>query len=527
MERRLLAAVALSIIVMLVYPIFLKKINPPSSSGLEQPMQFVEKKEVVETRRESKPEEIEEAVLPDGAISTMLANAKYEIDFSNIGGSIQRIKIKDGKRFDIDLVENALFQQGMLSIEGSGELSGLSSQLFAIREDTNSLYVEKQGLGIEKSVKFLRDKYALRSTIKITNLSSSTKNLSFELTAASKIASKEKFEARFVGVDLLSKDGTVKRITSGNSKKYNKLYHSDIEWLALRNKYYSIIAKPEFKPVGIFTKNIKNAPVTGFMLEDERIIPGETRSYDILYYIGPTERGELEDVDQSFGKALYFGRLTSIILVLLSVLRFFYGLFHNYGVAILLLTCCVSFLLFPLSFKSLKSMRRMQEIQPHIEKVRQEHKDNPQKLNKEMMELYRRYNVNPMGGCFPMLLQMPIFIALYQTLMRSVELKGAHFLWIKDLSMPDAAFHLPFTMPFLGNAINLLPILMIGAMIVQQKLSQAKTTAAQTDQQKMMATIMPVMFGFIFYSLPSGLVLYWLTNTVLTSSLQFFFLRKS
>ena len=126
-----------------------------------------------------------------------------------------------------------------------------------------------------------------------------------------------------------------------------------------------------------------------------------------------------------------------------------------------------------------------------------------------------------------MLLQMPIFIALYQTLMRSVELKGAHFLWIKDLSMPDAAFHLPFTMPFLGNAINLLPILMIGAMIVQQKLSQAKTTAAQTDQQKMMATIMPVMFGFIFYNLPSGLVLYWLTNTVLTSSLQFFFLRKS
>ncbi len=527
MERRLLAAVALSILVMLIYPVFLKKINPPPPNSLEQSIQLVEEKEVVETRRESKPEEIEEVALPAGAISTSLSNERYEIEFSNIGGSIQRVKIKDGKRFDADLVENALFQQGMLSIEGNRELSGLSSQLFAIREDTNTLYVEKQGLAIEKSIRFLRDKYALRSTIKITNLTPSTKNISFELTAASKIASKEKFESRFVGVDLLSKDGAVKRIASGNSKKYNKLYSSDIEWLALRNKYYSIIAKPEFKPAGVFTKNIKNSPVTGFILEDEKIIPGETKSYDILYYIGPTERGELENADQSFGKALYFGKLTSIMLVLLSILRFFYGLFHNYGVAILLLTCCTSFLLFPLSFKSLKSMRRMQEIQPHIEKVRQEHKDNPQKLNKEIMELYRRYNVNPMGGCFPMLLQMPIFIALYQTLMRSVELKGAHFLWIKDLSMPDAAFHLPFTMPLLGNAINLLPILMIGAMIVQQKLSQVKTSAAQTDQQKMMAAIMPVMFGFIFYNLPSGLVLYWLTNTVLTSSLQFFFLRKS
>ena len=126
-----------------------------------------------------------------------------------------------------------------------------------------------------------------------------------------------------------------------------------------------------------------------------------------------------------------------------------------------------------------------------------------------------------------MFLQMPIFIALYQTLMRSVELKGATFLWIKDLSMPDAAFHLPFKLPLLGNAINLLPILMIGAMIIQQKMSQMRTSAAQTEQQKMMASIMPILFGFIFYSLPSGLVLYWLTNTVLTSTLQYLCLRKT
>jgi YidC/Oxa1 family membrane protein insertase len=183
--------------------------------------------------------------------------------------------------------------------------------------------------------------------------------------------------------------------------------------------------------------------------------------------------------------------------------------------------------LYPLSFKSLKSMRKLQELQPQIEHMRAQHKDNPQKLNKEIMDLYRRYKVNPMGGCLPMFLQMPIFIALYQTLMRAVELKGASFLWIKDLSLPDAAFSLPTKLPFIGSAINILPILMIGAMIIQQKMSQVKTSGAQTDQQKMMSTVMPVVFGFIFYSLPSGLVLYWLTNTLITSSLQFVALRKA
>jgi YidC/Oxa1 family membrane protein insertase len=142
------------------------------------------------------------------------------------------------------------------------------------------------------------------------------------------------------------------------------------------------------------------------------------------------------------------------------------------------------------------------------------------------MELYRRYQVNPMSGCLPMLLQMPVFIALYNTLSRSVELKNAPFLWIKDLSMPDAFFKLDFTIPFLGNAINLLPILMIGAMILQQKISQSTTGASQSEQQKLIANIMPVMFGFIFYSLPSGLVFYWLVSTLVTSSMQFFVFKR-
>ena len=152
-----------------------------------------------------------------------------------------------------------------------------------------------------------------------------------------------------------------------------------------------------------------------------------------------------------------------------------------------------------------------------MERLRNEHKDNPQKLNKEMMELYKKYNVNPMGGCLPLLLQMPIFIALYQGLMRSLDLRGARFLWIRDLSMPDAV-RLPFAMPIIGNTFNILPVLMAVAMVFQQQMAMRKGAAgsAQAKQQQQMMIMMPIFFLFIMYNFPSGLVLYWLTNTILT-----------
>jgi len=525
MEKRLLVAVVLSIVVMLFYQSILGKVSPPVEPASQA--QFIQNEDVVEKEPVPKEQQMVEVAPPLDSISKSLVTDRYNIDISNIGGSIQNIAIKDGKMPGINLVENAIYQAGIFSMEGKGVLKGLSLQAFEIDDNAGSVYIETNNLRIEKHINFLKESYALDASVRITNHSTSAQFLDFELTTAANISNQEIYESRYIGADVLYQGGKIKRIAKGNFKKDNKLYRKDIEWLALKNKYYSIIAKPDFVPSGVFTKRVNEGPVVGFIIDDERIAPGETRTYNFLLYIGPTELKALEKVDTSFGKALNFGIFTNICLVLLSILRFFYRIFHNYGVAILLLTTCVSIILFPLSFKSLKSMRKLQELQPHIEKVRLEHKNNPHKLNKEIMELYRRYKVNPMGGCLPLFLQMPIFIALYQTLMRSVELKGAAFLWIKDLSLPDAAFTLPFTLPFLGNAINILPILMIGAMILQQKMSHVKTSSQQTDQQKMMSTVMPFIFGFIFYSLPSGLVLYWLTNTLLTSSFQFALLRKT
>jgi YidC/Oxa1 family membrane protein insertase len=193
-------------------------------------------------------------------------------------------------------------------------------------------------------------------------------------------------------------------------------------------------------------------------------------------------------------------------------------------VSIILLAVFLNILLFPLTMKSFKSMQKMQALHPQMEKLKAQNKNNPQKLNKEMMELYKKYKINPFGGCLPLLLQMPIFFALYQALIKSIELRGASFLWVRDLSMPDAV-KIPVALPLLGSSINILPILMIIATVIQQKLSTksmgSAVTEEQKQQQRMMMFMMPVMFGFIFYSMPSGLVLYWLVNTVLTVIEQF------
>ncbi|MDO8603435.1 MAG: membrane protein insertase YidC [Candidatus Omnitrophota bacterium] len=528
MEKKVLLAVTLSIVVILVYPLILAKINPDLVNP-SQKSQLVQKQEVVEKNIDIKTREIEPVDnLPSNAITENFYTDRYELAITNINGGISEILVKDAKRqSDITLVSKAMRSASILAIEGKGILTVSSSQPYTIHNDKQTVSLDSNDIRIEKKISFLSDRYGFDTVTKLTNKTSQAQELSFDITTASNISKKEMLETRYIELDIHYKDGSVKKVTGNKLLTQSRLYKNNIDWISLKNKYYIIIAKPDFDAKGVFTKNVSGEPTLGFIVEDDKIAAGETKMYEINFYAGPLEIKELEKLDQGFTKALNFGFLTSISLILLSILQFFNSVFHSYGVAILLLTLCMNLCLYPLTFKSLKSMQKLQELQPHIEKIRQENKDNPTRLNKEIMELYRRYSVNPMSGCLPMILQMPVFIALYNTLSRSVELKNASFLWIKDLSMPDAFFRLGSSIPFLGDSINLLPILMIGAMILQQKISQSTTGASQSEQQKLMAKIMPVMFGFIFYSLPSGLVLYWLTSTLVTSTMQFFMFKKT
>jgi YidC/Oxa1 family membrane protein insertase len=186
----------------------------------------------------------------------------------------------------------------------------------------------------------------------------------------------------------------------------------------------------------------------------------------------------------------------------------------NYGLIIIIFSVLTKLAFYPLTRKSTESMKRMQELQPKIKALQEKYKDNREKQSEAMMKLYREEKINPMAGCLPLLIQMPVFVALYQALMHTIALRQKPFvLWIHDLSQPDALFQLPVSLPFLGSDLNLLPILMSAAMWVQSKLSP---TGATGGQMAVMNSLLPVMMLFFFYQMPSGLVLYWLINTVMT-----------
>jgi len=186
--------------------------------------------------------------------------------------------------------------------------------------------------------------------------------------------------------------------------------------------------------------------------------------------------------------------------------------------------------MYPLTAKSLVSMKKLQTLQPKMKELQEKYKSNPERLNKEIVELYRVHQVNPLGGCLPMLLQMPIFVGLYQVLWRSVYFRGQSFLWMEDLSLPDHTLKLPFTIPFLGEYLNILPIIMVGIMALQQNLNMktmVSTSPEQAQQQKIMAIFFPILIGFIFYNMASGLNLYFVVFYVLSTLSQWHISRNT
>ena len=252
---------------------------------------------------------------------------------------------------------------------------------------------------------------------------------------------------------------------------------------------------------------------------------GET-NFSFVIFAGPENTEILKKYDLGFEKIKLFyrfGLFDVVAKILYHGMHLIHKIIPNWGVAIVLMGVLIYFLMYPLTMVSMNSMKRMQNIQPKLAELKEKYKNNPQKLNKEMIELYKIEKVNPFGGCLPILLQMPVFIGIYQVLWREAALKGAHFLWIKDLMAPDRLFIFPFQIPFFGNEFNILPIIYGILMFFQQKFSsKSMVTAdpAQAEAQKMMMKIMPVMLAVVFYKFSSGLTIYFTVYFLLTTITQ-------
>ncbi|MDR2848949.1 MAG: membrane protein insertase YidC [Verrucomicrobiota bacterium] len=234
---------------------------------------------------------------------------------------------------------------------------------------------------------------------------------------------------------------------------------------------------------------------------------GETLSRGYTLFIGPKKLSLLRDLGNGMDAVMQFGFFTWFCNLLVPTLNFFHRLIPNYGVAIILLTFLVRIIFWPLTHKSTVSMKKMQELQPKLKELQAKFKDNPQKMQQETWAVYRENKVNPLSSCLPMLIQIPVFIALFNVLRSSVELRYAPFLWVADLSEPENLLAGVLPLP-----LNILPILMSATMALQSYLTP---TAGDPQQQKMMMVMMPVMMLFMFYSFPSALALYWTVSQVL------------
>jgi YidC/Oxa1 family membrane protein insertase len=288
------------------------------------------------------------------------------------------------------------------------------------------------------------------------------------------------------------------------------------DWVAIRSKYFVSVFLPNEESdvcwVGLKEENVGSLPVPAYNMG---MGFKKNQPSFISLYLGPLEYDTVREVSEGLPSIMNFGfsLIRPISLGVLWLLKFFHRWFPNYGVVLILFSIVVKIVVFPLTKKSHQSSKEMQALQPEIAQLKEKHKNNPQKLNQATMNLYKEHGVNPLGGCLPLLIQMPLLISLFQVFRSTIELRGAYFFgWITDLSAPDVVFRLPFSIPLYGDGFAILPIIMGVTMFIQQKMMPTQASG----QQKFMSYFMTGFFVLLFNGFPSGLNLYYTLFNVLT-----------
>lgn len=295
-----------------------------------------------------------------------------------------------------------------------------------------------------------------------------------------------------------------------------------ITYAGFGDRYFLSVFLPRAPAQGSLAMSFESAEATAALLFAAR---GSAFELATAVYMGPKELGVLEAVNPQLRKAIDFGWIGLLALAFLRALQLFHHITPNYGVDIILLTVAIRIAFLPMSIKSQRSMMRLQRLQPQVERLRQKLSDDKERLNREMMDLYKRNHVNPLGGCAPMLLQIPIFFGLYEALLNAIELRHAPFLgWITDLSAPDCLTipHLPVLPLTHCGGIPVLVLLMGLSTFVQQWLSPQ---AADPTQQRMMM-FTPIVFTVMLLNFPAGLSLYYFASNMLGIIQQFFLNRE-
>jgi YidC/Oxa1 family membrane protein insertase len=491
MEKRLVLAITLSLLVLLTWSLLVPKPQPienkeVATQNLPSVRENPEQTPLLNIEQESKPSSL-----------FKYEQDKLEITFIESLAAIKEIKFKAHQDYRFPL------KYGFLLADNSASFKKESSSPESI-----TFVQSDQNKKIKKEFLFSNSGYSIWLEIEYQNLSNLTQKVNLPLILGVLDFSPRNTQARYQDVTLATKD----KILHLNARR--SLGFPEVKFLSLRDRYFCAIVGPSSENFRCFINKVDpQTAEIGFSSPENVLAPGERIKQKFHIYLGPQDLRLISSIKSDWSAVVNYGTFDFIAQIILQLLEFLHRLVHNWGGAIVILSILVYLLLYPLTLKQMRSMKEMQALQPHIEELRKLYKDNPQRMNKETMELYRQHKVNPLGGCLPLILQMPIFIALWQALQRSVVLKGASFLWIKDLSEPDRLFTLTGAFPI--KEINILPIFTAVLMLLQQKISTVPTSGSSAEQQKLMAIMMPIIFGLAFYNMPSGWVLYFLVYSLL------------
>lgn len=375
---------------------------------------------------------------------------------------------------------------------------------------------QKGDLAVRKVFEFTKGHYAVnvRTEVKNNGTVAVTPSLYYQITRDSgKPVGESSMYQTFTGPALYSDENKFEKISFDDIVDHSASFEKDTDngWIAMVQHHFVSAWVPT---QGVERENYvrelgKNLFSIGSLVKLPSIAPGQTVVENAVLYSGPQDQKRLEQIAPGLELVVDYGWLTFLAKPIYWLLSVLHDMVGNWGWAIVLLTCIVKLILYPISAAGYRSMARMKEITPRMKQLQDRYKDDKQRLNQAMMELYRSEKINPVGGCLPLLLQIPVFLALYWVLMGSVELRGAPWiLWVHDLAMPDPWF--------------ILPLLMAVTMFLQILLNPKPTDPVQAR----MMYIMPVVFSVMFFIFASGLVLYWLTNNIL-SIIQQWWINKT
>jgi YidC/Oxa1 family membrane protein insertase len=539
MDKRTVLAVVLSLAILMGYQFYVSKTQPPRTT------EVVNQETVTETvKGDESPAKIETGDVPlyqkslgekgeskgegkDIIIETPL----YSASFSTRGAALKSFALKNYRqniKKDSALIELVKVREGMdypLTVSFPGSSIDIPTDI-VYETDRESVDMTMQAeaerlvfswsypgeIEIEKIYTFRPDKYIFELEVQVRNLSDHALRENALLTWNRYIDPEGETDryshegpAAYIKEDFITEK--VKKLGE------KKVLGPDVSWGGFESKYFLAAMIPEQPSLTSMIVSKDTRELVATSLEGPKLVIPSNQSgiFRYILYLGPKDYDLLKAENVGLENAIDYGSwIKWLSIPLMTVLKFIYQYVHNYGIAIIILTTLVKILFWPLGNISYKSMKEMQKLQPQMMKLREKYPDDKARLQQETMALYKAHKVNPMGGCFPMLIQIPVFFGLYRALLYSIELRHSEFFfWIQDLSAKDPYY--------------ITPIIMGATMFLQQKMSP---TPGGNEMQAKMMMWMPVVFTFLFLNFPSGLVIYWLFNNILSIGQQYYINKR-